>query len=683
LDGSEVDVEVTAIAIRIDNKPALQLLIRNITEKKQAEETIRKTEERYRALVDNTFEGILIIDFEGKVLFANQSLIRTFEYESFEEIAGENVFRFIAPESVPQAITDLTNVVQGIEVEVANYAGITSKGNKIWFESLGKIIDYEGIKADIISVRDITAKKLAEEKLLENENRFRAITETANDAIVVSNDKGQIVFSNPSALKVFGYEESEFTGMSFEMIIPERFRTTHSEHFESFTHRHVPGTIGKTREFAAIKKDGNEFPMEISLSHWQTSAGVFVAANIRDITERKLAESELIHARDRAEESDRLKSAFLTNMSHEIRTPMNGILGFAELLKNPGLSGDQQQEYIRIIMRSGDRMLNIINDIVDISKIESGQVKVSLSATNINEQIEDIYILFKTQAEKKGLQMVFNNSLPATECILNTDQEKIYAILSNLVKNAIKYSDRGTIEFGYLPEYVSEKPGEPHSLKFYVKDNGIGIPVNRQKAIFDRFVQADIADKLAYQGAGLGLSISKAYVEMLGGQIWVESEESKGSAFYFIVPFTPAPAAKNTDTNDLTPEPASDQIKKLKVLIVEDDVTSEMLISLMIKSFSKEIISKTTGSEAVEACRNNPDLDLILMDIKMPDMDGYEATRKIREFNKEIIIIAQTAFGLSSDREKAIEAGCNDYISKPLNLAFLRELIQKHFENTN
>jgi signal transduction histidine kinase/CheY-like chemotaxis protein len=385
--------------------------------------------------------------------------------------------------------------------------------------------------------------------------------------------------------------------------------------------------------------------------------------------------NELQRAKERAEESDRLKSAFLANMSHEIRTPMNGILGFAEILKEPDLTSDQQQEYLGIIEKSGTRMLNIINDIVDISKIEAGLVKLKIRESNINEQIGYIYTFFKPEVEANGMVLSFKNSLPIQESVIYTDREKTYAILTNLVKNAIKYSHKGAIEFGY------SKKGE--FLEFYVKDNGIGIPKDRQNAIFERFIQADIADLQARQGAGLGLSITKAYVEMLGGKIWVESEEGIGSTFYFTLPYNTGPEniAIQKDLTGIDLENViSTQVLQLKVLIAEDDEASERLLGIEVRKLSKEIIRVRTGLEAVVAFRDNPDIDLILMDIQMPGMDGYEATRQIRQINKDVVIIAQTAFGLSGDREKAIEAGCTDYISKPIKIVELQKLIRKYFK---
>jgi CheY-like chemotaxis protein/nitrogen-specific signal transduction histidine kinase len=388
---------------------------------------------------------------------------------------------------------------------------------------------------------------------------------------------------------------------------------------------------------------------------------------------------ELVKAKEHSEESDRLKSAFLANMSHEIRTPMNGILGFAELLKLPNLSVEDQSKYLNIIELSGKRMLNIVNDIVDISKIESGVMEVDMSSTNVNTQLEDLHAFFKPEADKKGLQFSFKSALSSIESCISTDKEKLYGILTNLIKNAIKFSDTGSIEYGYE---IRNNDNQLY-LEFFVKDSGHGIPLNRQEAIFGRFIQADISNKSAYQGAGLGLSISKAYVEMLGGKIWLQSEPEIGTTFYFTIPFSKEPCVEIMNENEVVEteiieKPAFKALNKLKILIVEDDEGLEFLLTETVREYCDEPLIARDGMEAVEICSKNPDLDLILMDIRLPKMDGYEATTEIRKFNQQVPIIAQSACVFFSEQEKAIEVGCNDFVSKPIDYPLLKSLIEKH-----
>ncbi|HSQ46641.1 MAG TPA: ATP-binding protein [Lutibacter sp.] len=387
--------------------------------------------------------------------------------------------------------------------------------------------------------------------------------------------------------------------------------------------------------------------------------------------------AELIIAKERAEESDRLKSAFLANMSHEIRTPMNGILGFAGLLTSPNLTGEKQQEYIKIIENSGKRMLNIINDIVSISKIESGILEVNISESNLNNQMEYIHNFFQSETDKKDILFIIKNSLEKKNVMIKTDKEKLYAVMTNLVKNAIKFTNTGTIEFGCKKKN--------NFLEFYVKDSGVGIRKEQKTLIFERFRQGSESLSRNYEGAGLGLSISKAYVELLGGKIWVESEEGKGATFYFTIPYLAI--KKEMEVNKVV---VAELIEKnltnnLKILITEDDETTQELISIQIKKYSKEVLIARNGLEAIQICRKNPDIDLILMDVKMPEMNGYEATKQIRQFNNKVIIIAQTAYALLEDKEKSIDTGFNDYISKPFKNATFSELMEKHFkilENT-
>ena len=363
----------------------------------------------------------------------------------------------------------------------------------------------------------------------------------------------------------------------------------------------------------------------------------------------------LIQAKGKAEESDRLKSAFLANMSHEIRTPMNGILGFTDLLKEPELSSDERDKFIEIIGKSGNRMLNTVNDIINISKIDADQVEISKTDLNINEEIENQFEFFDKEATAKGIELRLINKLPQQSIIIS-DKVKINSIISNLIKNAIKFTDKGSIEI------LCNKKGS--KLEFNITDTGMGIPENRIHSIFNRFEQADIEDTRALEGSGLGLAISEAYVEMLGGNIGVDSEPGKGSTFYFTLPWIEKQEKPEHIKEKEVLNTASNN--QINILIAEDDDISFEHLEIVLNNIAKSIARAVNGKEAIEYMKNNKDIDLVLMDAKMPVMDGYTATTEIRKFNKDVIIIAQTAYAIEGDKEKAIAAGCDDYISKPI-----------------
>ena len=387
---------------------------------------------------------------------------------------------------------------------------------------------------------------------------------------------------------------------------------------------------------------------------------------LAEINIREKVEKELLIAKEKSEESDRLKSAFLANMSHEIRTPMNGILGFTDLLKKPKLSGEEQEKYIGVIESSGQRLLNTVNDLIDISKIEAGLMKVSVSEVNLNKLLEQLFTFFNVETQLNGLQLILSTAPLGEDIVILSDQDKLYSILTNLIKNAIKYTQSGSIDFGF------ERKGQ--DLQFSVKDTGDGISNERLGVIFERFIRGE-DNKAFSEGSGLGLSISKAYVEMLGGKIWVESEKGVGSQFYFTIPYKTA-MTKLTSTKEVSSK-AKSQLKDLKILIADDEETGFALLEAFLENVSTDLLRAVTGFETLELCRKNSDIDLILMDINMPEMDGYEATRQIREFNKEVIIIAQTAYAISGDRAKSIQAGCNEYISKPIDKQELLEKMEK------
>lgn len=386
---------------------------------------------------------------------------------------------------------------------------------------------------------------------------------------------------------------------------------------------------------------------------------------------------QLSLAKEKAEESERLKSAFLANMSHEIRTPMNGIMGFTDLLKKPGLSFDEQQQFIEIIQKSGERMLNTINDIIDISKIDAGQIEVHFTTINLREELESFYNFFYPQAAKKTIDLKVTNRLTANQETFITDATKFSSIITNLVRNALKYTFSGSIEV------LFEK--KDNFFFCYVKDTGIGIPEDRKQAIFERFIQGDIQDKRALEGSGLGLAIAKSYVDILDGKIWFESVEGKGTTFFVYLPWKDIKAMPNQAENK-EKVIAANELKpnllpsKFKVLIVEDDKVNALYLNMLLKKHCSELLLATGGVEAVEKVRNNPDIDLVLLDIKIPDLNGYMVTNEIRKFNQDVIIIAQTAYAFPGDKQKAIKSGFNDYLVKPLNKKDLLATIAKHLK---
>lgn len=545
--------------------------------------------------------------------------------------------------------------------------------------------------------------ELAQLKLKEYERRFTQILESGNIVSLILNNDGSINFCNDYLLRITGYDREEVLGKDwFDLFMPRYLK---GKLFQLFSEGIQIKNVVSTNENQILTKNGEQLFISWHNIILQSDADeVMGTASIGvNITNSKMHEKmleeknaeieaqneeyrkinqELQKAKEHAEESDRLKSAFLTNMSHEIRTPMNSILGFSDLLKESKLTIEKQHQYIDVIENSGKRMLNIINDIITISEIETGIIEINNSEFNINEQIESIYALFKKEIAQKGIDFSYKNTLADSEAMIKTDGEKIYAVLLNLVKNAIKFTNHGAIEFGYK----LMKDSELVELEFFVKDTGDGICEEKMELIFERFRQGSESLSRNYEGAGLGLSISKAFVEMLGGKIWVESEEEnlpdgkEGSTiFYFTVPYHMKPNTK-TDMPHVTSETGKlHQAKNLKILIVEDDVVSESMLEIMIEEYCKAPLVAKNGLEAVQLCKDNPDIDFVLMDIKMPELNGYEATQQIRKFNKDLIIFAQTAFALPGDREKSIATGCNDYISKPYSQAELTGLIDKYF----
>ena len=371
--------------------------------------------------------------------------------------------------------------------------------------------------------------RVAKEQAEQAEEKYAELYNYAPSGYLTLSKEGEITELNFAAARMFGKEQQPLIKRNCAVFLSEKSRPDFNLFFQSV----FAGQGKQSCELIMAKESSSgpeRMPIHINIDGVPDRNNEFCHLTMVDITEKVKQNQELIKAKEKAEETDRLKSVFLANMSHEIRTPMNGILGFAELLKEPGLPVDQQREFIDIIEQSGARLLSIINNLIDVSRIEAGLMKLDIRETNINEQLEFIYSFFKPEVEAQGMELSFRCPLPANEATIQTDQEKVYAILTNLVKNVIKYSLEGSIVFGYTPK--------DEILEFYVKDTGVGIPEDKQKAVFERFIREGNKEKKFLQGAGLGLTITKAYLEMLGGKIWVESRKGVGSTFYFTLPYT-------------------------------------------------------------------------------------------------------------------------------------------------
>ncbi len=375
---------------------------------------------------------------------------------------------------------------------------------------------------------------------------------------------------------------------------------------------------------------------------------------------------ELEKQKTKAEESDKMKSAFLANMSHEIRTPMNGILGFADLLKDADFSSKEQSRFIDIIQQSGHRMLGTINNIIDVSKLEAGMENLKINNVNIKNIMIELLNFFSPEASNRGIELtLIENSSENTKGFY-TDEYKLNSILTNLIKNAIKFTKEGSIEVEYsIKNDLAE---------FWVKDTGIGIAQNKQDSVFGQFVQADFSHSSGFEGSGLGLSISQGYANLLNGEIQLKSEPGVGSTFYVRIPNNQL--TEEDSKKELKTSSSSHDIKsKYNIIIVDDDITSFNYLKYALKEVTEHITHAKDGLEAIELAKKYTDTDIILMDIKMPKLNGFEATKEIRKFNKTVYIVAQTAYAQEGFKAKVNEVGCDAYIPKPIHKEKLLEVV--------
>ena len=701
LDGQEHFFEVLMNPIYTDNIiTGLSALSMDITKRKQAELELSKLS----AAVTQSPSIITITDVEGKLEYVNPKFLEITGY-SKEEVIGQNS-RILKSGDLPdEEYKELWETISSGNVWRGEFHNKKKNGDFVWemalvspiFDEQGKIINYIKVAEDItkekrneqiesiihnISNAAITSYNLEDfitlvkkdlGKIIDTTNFYIALYDEKTDSISLPfyRDEKEIIKSFPAGKTLTNYVIK--TGKTLLATKEDISKLEKSGKVESIGHPTevwlgVPlKSKKKVIGIFAVQSYNNENDFDKA----DAKMLEIISDQISMSIERLKAEEDIKIAKEKAEESNRLKTAFINNMSHEIRTPLNGITGFISLLQNPKVDEEEKQEFYDIINKSSKRLISTVTDIMDISRIEAGEVKVSKSEVSINEILDEQYKFFLPETNTKGIDLSFKPSLKDREAHLVTDKHKLEGILTNLIKNAIKFTESGSVTFGY--EIKSKE--ENNMVEFYVKDTGIGIPANRVDAIFNRFEQADIEDRRAFQGSGLGLAISKSYVEMLGGYISVKSKEGEGSIFTFSIPFIQHLEEEGHTKEDINME-SKTALSQLSLIVAEDDETSKLFYNAIFKNKFKKIIYTSSGKLTIEKLRENPDTDIILMDIQMPNMNGYDATREIRKFNTDVVIIAQTAFGLSGDREKALEAGCDDYISKPVNKDVLFEKIR-------
>ena len=395
---------------------------------------------------------------------------------------------------------------------------------------------------------------------------------------------------------------------------------------------------------------------------------------IQDITDLKKIELDLIKAKEKAEESDKLKSAFLANMSHEIRTPMNAIMGFSSLLKEKEFEKEKQNYFLNIINSRTKDLLRIIDDVIDISKIEANQLRIEKTDFSLNKVLLEIYSGIKSELQNQNrddLKIVINEQLLTKQLMINSDESRLKQVITNLLYNAIKFTENGFVEFGY-----SIHPN--NTLQFFVKDSGIGIPEEAGKFIFERFRQADDSTSRKYGGTGLGLPICRSVVELLGGEIWFESEVEKGTTFYFTVPLIQS-SPEHLESNGITTSRQFDWSNKT-ALIAEDDLASMHYLAELIKPTKIKVIKVETGEKVMEVFNTDSSIDIVLLDINLPDFNGNELVKSIKKKNPKMPVIAQSAYSMIEEIKNSLSFGFDDYITKPIDAKLLLSTMNKYLD---